>query len=346
MGRVALLLISFVGLVALACATGGGTEPSVRPTPASAPTEPVTPVAPTGEAGLTNAPEYQRMLTYEGSGQAVHPDVVYFPDGWHGFAYWMAMTPHPFDTAERENPSILASHDGLDWVIPSGVRNPVVARPPCDHNSDPDLVYNPDTDELLLYYTEVRRSEYCGAGTNENFVKLVRSTDGVNWTEPQTVMSFDLDIYPVYVSPSVVYRDGQFQMWMASNTNALIHTTSRDGVTWSPVEELAQAPRLWHVDVVYVEPKAEYWMLFVDSPLSGAILGLATSQDGLAWSSCQAPVLTPSLSWDNDRIYRSTFLYEEGIDLLRIWYSARSDAAEWRIGYTQGGYEELRSAIC
>ena len=107
---------------------------------------------------------------------------------------------------------------------------------------------------------------------------------------------------------------------------------------------MPQAP--WHLDVMYVEPQSAYWMLFVDSPLSGANLRFATSEDGLEWSVCPAPVLTPSLGWDNERIYRATFLYDEGADQLGVWYSARSDAAEWRIGYAQGGYAGLDGSLC
>lgn len=346
-GRVAVLLVSIAGLVAVACATDGVAEPIVTPTTAlDTWVTPVTGVVPSGETGLTNAPDYLRILTYEGSGQAVHPDVAFFPEGWNGFAYWMAMTPHPFDTAERENPSILASQDGLDWVIPAGLRNPVVARPPCDHNSDPDIVYNPATDELFLYYTDVRRSEFCGANSNDNFVKLTRSKDGVTWTEPQTIMRFDLATNPIYVSPSVVYRDGVFQMWMASNENTLVFSTSADGIAWSPLEELDLSPALWHVDVKYVEATSEYWMLYADSALSNGNLRLATSLDGLGWIPCRNPLLSPSDGWDSDRIYRATFLYEEGSDLLRVWYSARSTASEWRIGYTQSGYTEMFNSIC
>ena len=352
MERAALLSISLVGLVALACAGGGAAEQSATPaqqafaSPTGPPPATETPVTPLTGQELTNAPSYQEIPTYEGSGQAVHPDVVYFPDGWHGSTYWLAMTPYPGDTAVRENPSILVSDDGSSWALPPGVTNPLVAAPSCDHNSDPDIVYNPRADELYLYYTEVRRSSYCGAGANENFVKLITSRDGVQWTAPQTVMSFDLDTTPIYVSPSVVYRNGLFEMWLASNAETLVHATSSDGITWSPLQELTVPRAPWHLDVVYVEPQSAYWMLFVDSPLSGANLRFATSEDGLEWRVCPTPVLTTSLGWDNERIYRATFLYDEDADQLNVWYSARSDDAEWRIGYAQGGYGGLEGALC
>src|SRR4051794_8423432 len=50
--------------------------------------------------------------TYEVSGQVVHPAVVRFADGWHGYEYWMAVEPYPNENDHYENPSILASNDG------------------------------------------------------------------------------------------------------------------------------------------------------------------------------------------------------------------------------------------
>lgn len=106
------------------------------------------------------------------------------------------------------------------------------------------------------------------------------------------------------------------------------------------------APTPWHLGVAYVEPKSEYWMLFDDSPGSGAKLKFATSEDGLHWSVCSAPVLTPGLRRDSERVYRATFLYDDGVGSRRGWYSARSQAAEWHIGYSQGNYSGLDGSRC
>jgi hypothetical protein len=51
--------------------------------------------------------------TYDGSGQAVHPDIYYNANGWNGYYYWMAMTPYPNGDAAYENPSIIVSNDNL-----------------------------------------------------------------------------------------------------------------------------------------------------------------------------------------------------------------------------------------
>ncbi|MGB2695234.1 MAG: hypothetical protein WBD55_08615 [Dehalococcoidia bacterium] len=336
--RVTLLSTCALVLFLLACTSSADTasEPTVRPP------QPTLPQAPP----LTNAAESLDIPTYDGSGQAAHPDVVSFADGWGGHTYWMVMTPYPYDTSERENPSLLVSEDGQSWVVPAGVTDPLVSTPPCDHNSDPDLVYDPQTDELMLYYTEVLRPQFCGAGTNTNSVKLMTSSDGVAWSEPKTVMEFDLGRYPVYVSPAVVYRGGRFEMWMAGNDDTLVYTTSDDGEAWAPLQEGSLPDSLWHLDVQYVAARHEYWMLYATLPGTGGELKFARSADGLDWDMCEQPVLQASSGWDSDRIYRSTFLYDEARNMLRVWYSARDGEGVWGIGYTEGGHPGLSGGAC
>lgn len=68
--------------------------------------------------------------TYDGSGSSVHPSVLHFATGWHGWQYVMAYTPYPLLRAAYENPSLAVSHDGLVWVTPPGLHNPVLLPGP------------------------------------------------------------------------------------------------------------------------------------------------------------------------------------------------------------------------
>ena len=47
---------------------------------------------PFGDRPLTNAASPQGTQTYEGSGQVVHPGIVYFASPWHGWEYWLVVT--------------------------------------------------------------------------------------------------------------------------------------------------------------------------------------------------------------------------------------------------------------
>ena len=349
MWRISLALVLLVAFVAVGCGEGRGgapaaapseqtvTRPAETPLPGSTPTE-----APARPPALANALAFLEIPTYDGSGQAMHPDIAYFPDGWHGYKYWMAMTPYTYDSAGRENPSIVVSNEGSSWLVPPGLTNPLVPAPACDHNSDPDIVYDPHSDELYLYYTESQRAQYCGA-VKENHLRLIKSSDGVHWGAPQTVMSWDLGKNPLYVSPAIIYRRGSFEMWMASDTDGVVHATSEDGVNWSALERVSIDGTPWHLNVAYVEGESEYWMLFVDSPLAGSRLRLATSEDGLTWEVYPAPLLAPGSGWDDERIYRAAFLYGDDGE-LRVWYSARSSAGEWHTGYSEASLESLDSA--
>jgi len=335
MRRTALVLVSLLGLmglIALSCRDGGESASPTTPTgQVTAATAEPTKTEPL-PVGLANAATHQDIPTYDGSGQVVHPDIVYFPEGWRGYKYWMAVTPNYYDSEGRENPHVVASDDGSSWEAPPGLTNPVVAFPPCDHNSDPDIVYNPRSDELYLYYTEQRRAEYCGT-TNENRLRLLRSSDGIHWEGSQAVVSWDVAKEPLYLSPAVVYRDGRFELWLTTG-DEVVRATSEDGVSWSPLEPVSIDSAPWHFDIAYVKERSEYWMLFVDSPVAGARLRLATSKNGVNWTAYPDAVLSPGSGWDGERIYRSTFLCDAG-GVFRVWYSAKSGDGQWHVGYTE-----------
>ena len=84
---------------------------------------------------FSNAKEYLSTPTYDESGQVVHPDLVYFPEGWgrdkkgNDWNYWLALTPFPNCKESYENPSVLVSNDGVIWRAPHGLKNPVEAEP-------------------------------------------------------------------------------------------------------------------------------------------------------------------------------------------------------------------------
>jgi hypothetical protein len=180
------------------------------------------------------------------------------PDGWHGYKYWLANVPYPNGNDSFENPSVLASDDAAFWQIPAGGTNPLVSAPPCDHNNDPDLVYNPATDELWLYYLDTRRSSRCGASYNDNYLKLIKSSDGVHWSEPLTLIDWPLATNPLYVSPTITVVNGTLYLWAVNSATFTMRTaSSSDGMHFGPSSGLNIANLAWHVDVEYVPSKSE-----------------------------------------------------------------------------------------
>jgi hypothetical protein len=191
------------------------------------------------------------LTTYDGSGNSVHPSVVYIPDGLSGYNWWMGVTPYPVSGNNAyENPSILASNDGVEWVVPNGVTNPLV---PGDEgvifNSDSNLlaIDNDGVTELWYYYRETIIS------SNSIDINLIKSVDGINWDEPITVVPDDDD---TPISQAVYYNGNQFIMIAIDFDVAILRWTSPDGVVWTPAAAGAISGMpvdrfAWHMDILY-----------------------------------------------------------------------------------------------
>ena len=67
----------------------------------------------------------------------------------------MAVTPNQEGNSQFENPCLAASNDGINWGVPNGIDNPLsVAKkePDGTHNCDTDVIYDPVSNELWVYY--------------------------------------------------------------------------------------------------------------------------------------------------------------------------------------------------
>jgi len=95
------------------------------------------------------------IVTYEGSGQAVHPDFVRLPASWSGDPFRLVATPYPGGNATYENPSLYTGSTGIDWAVPEGVTNPLEQPEIGGYLSDPDMLYDPGANELRIYYRRV-----------------------------------------------------------------------------------------------------------------------------------------------------------------------------------------------
>ena len=65
------------------------------------------------------------LVTYDGSGQAVHPDFVRLPATWSGDPFRLVATPYPGGNANYENPSLFTGSTGTSWTVPQDVVNPL-----------------------------------------------------------------------------------------------------------------------------------------------------------------------------------------------------------------------------
>lgn len=318
---------------AAACSDAAAPHPPPPPPPPPPNEVPAPPVPVcTGLDVVCNVP----LPTYDGSGQLVHPDVAVFPNGFAGHVFWLAATPYPNGNANLENPSLFTD-DARRWMVPPNVTNPLVAPPPSPaHNSDPDLVFDPLTNRLRLYYRLTM---------NNVDAILMRSTaDGAHWSDPVTVASAQ---GIAIVSPAVVRMpDDRFVMWSVNaveggclaRSTVLERRTSLDGVHWtdpSPVHIAQHGYVLWHLDVQYIPSKKEYWALIAAYPVAAGCaaddLFFARSQDGVTWQTYPTPLVShldyPAYA---NAVYRSTFNYDADNDAVRLWLSgAALEQGSW-----------------
>jgi hypothetical protein len=265
------------------------------------------------------------IVTYEGSGQAVHPDFVRLPASWSGDPFRLVATPYPGGNATYENPSLYTGSTGIDWAVPEGVTNPLEQPEIGGYLSDPDMLYDPGANELRIYYRRV---------TSENEIWLIRSADGVIWSTPALTVHAPNHLI---VSPTIVRKsDTEWLMWSV-NSGALgcssASTTvelrrSTDGVRWSAPQTASLSDPdgfAWHIDVEWIPSRGEYWAVYPVKVAGGCTtdrLRFATSADGLHWTSYPSPLLLRGASDElRDIVYRSSLDFDAAADVVTLWYS-------------------------
>jgi hypothetical protein len=286
--------------------------------------------------------------TYEGSGQAVHPDVVHFKAAWHSWEYWMVMTPFPLGREAYENPSILVSHDGLKWQLPAGIVNPLARTPgKMGYNSDPDMSYDVANDRLVMLYREVTATQ--------NLIHSIASTDGVHWSKPLLIFQrANHDMVSPTVSmtaagvPTVWYveagpkncseRVSHVSMQTAASSAALMSTAPEKG--WSPIRRnvLVQAGmNIWHIDATWIAERKEYWATYIAYPIhkcAGQDLFFARSADGITWTTYSVPFLRhDAATWTAGSLYRSSVAYDAARDVVQFFVSGSAADKTWHLGY-------------
>lgn len=295
------------------------------------------------QARAENAKEPCNTPTQDGSGETVHPSVVYVEKGWRGHRYWMLVTGYGNSDSSLENPHLLASHDGQDWFDPEGLQNPIKATPPGGWNSDTDLVLVDD-----VMYCFYRSTLGTATAPTRDTIYLQTTSDAKSFTEEQVVIESPVGERE-FVSPTVVHDEATdtWRMWVVNSVpdprEVILFESSSPSGPWAEigVTEGLTAPLdsgqdLWHIEVR--DNGGEYTAMYSDSPAGVSSYGSlwrATSADGLSWEADPMAVLMGlSGSWDQG-IYRSSAVpaVVDGKLGYYLWYSAYSGEA-WRTGMT------------
>jgi hypothetical protein len=277
-------------------------------------------------------------------GQTTHPSVVQVPGGWNGYEYWMAHTPYPGGDDQYEDPNIIASHDGVTWTVPPGLRNPVDDRPgsPGPYNSDVDLRMGP-SDTMYLFWRTVLPEE------RQERLYYSTSTDGVTWSEKREYMRNDMSVRRL-LSPSLMYENHRWVMWavdMKPSPNQVVFLKGghRPEDEWTAPQRVDVGPMRtdrepWHLWIG--EFDGEYLGLLNDCALSttgreGELLFLAG--DGHRRFENSGESIIPQIQPNrHDELYHASMVADRENDRpgYRVWYSARLDSSPdvWNISRT------------
>lgn len=268
--------------------------------------------------------------------EIVHPSVLFFKSRWNGYHYWMAFTPYTQTNSDYENPSIVVSNDGINWIEPVGIVNPIVQKPIGGYNADVNLFEDKYGEKIHCVY----RERISGVSR----VKIVSSSDGINWTSPTEIL---YTAGKDNASPCVFWDDNKYVMLTANldshPTTTLQMYTSESALSgWQHIKDISipnipSGSELWHFELrkylgIYI---LVYTIASEGNFGSGGYLYMAKSKDLETWDTTEFPLLR-SGTWDT-YFYKSTFAVSENSygKYISLWYGAFDVSNTWNVGYTE-----------
>lgn len=260
--------------------------------------------------------------TYDGLNQPTHPSVLRFNKKWNGYKYWMAMTPHSNGSSAVENPSIVASNDGINWIVPTGVTNPLVSAPSAGFYADTALVFANNI--MYIYWAHFDSSD------NGNY--RISSINGITWSPPERTNGAT-DI----TNNGLTNIGGNKWIAFSHDGNTLYKITSSDGINWYRRHPVASnvGGNIWHSQVYYDGSGFHFLINSYgsqhESGADGSKLYYGYSKDGNSIAIDPSPLLIPE---DNTPmsagLYTSQLVPYEGQDFI-IYVSSITTDKKWAI---------------
>lgn len=319
---------------------------------------------------LANAKQPLQTPTYDGSGQVVHPSIIDFfnefgINAWSGYRYWMVLTPYPYGQNRFENPSLYASNDGLSWVVPPNITNPLdTSSGGLDKGFlfDPEMIFNPDCNQLWIYYRF--------ADSHVLKMHLIKINQDLTMTKPVTIMEQSPWSQRDNRHRSFcIWRESavRWHMWGGGGEAVSPYNTyyffSTDGICWGKPQRVVNEQGLdpfqavglsnWHMAGKPNKKERRVEFLVYSTVVRTLLkrLFISINPNPVVYAECpmdeptlfrtplSSPVLLPSKSgWDNGHLYRCSFqIIDDGTAYVySIWYSARGSDGQWHLGHTGG----------
>lgn len=280
---------------------------------------------------FARAVNHLNLITYDGSGQTVHPDILFFPNGLFGYRYWMVNTPFPNNSDIYENPSIWFSNDGFSWS--SLNNNPIVPQPPDGFLSDPCIVWDESRNKLRVYY----RRSYPPPISTDSEIRMIESGNGFDWSNDQVVFTHQSE---GRYSPQVYCDgDGNYKLWIVAqelyggDQGSLKYRSSSDGIIWTNEADvtftgLPTDYRPWHINIKRLNNKFEWEGVCIAYKIGGGhALFYIYGDNPLVLSAQTDEILktTPD-SWDYSGFYQSVLLRKD--NEYRLWYTGRANSGQ------------------
>lgn len=279
-----------------------------------------------------NSKGYLSIPVYNSeSMQATHPSVLFFSNKWNGYHYWMAMTPYEQGNENLENPSILASDDGVYWVVPSGLTNPIIKTNNVSdyHYSDVHLVYV--NNKLECWFRKVTRGSL---PTNEIIMRKT-SENGILWTDEEVLYETNLSDRNDYtLSPCVIYEENKYKIWVMNRKyKQLDYFESQNGYNWEKVRSIVVPHKngtpIWHFDIKHTKNGYELYAC-VGTTYKCYEICYSVSVDNKQFSQFETILTNSKLGFDESRLYRPCFV--DTLNRRFLYYGGISASNAWRIG--------------
>jgi len=275
----------------------------------------------------------------------------------------MVLTPYPYGQDQYENPSLYASHDGYTWIVPGSISNPLATAAETGDKGflfDPDVIYNPDTDQLWIYYRF--------ANTAMLKMLLIRINPDLTMTRPVPCMEQSPWSQKDNRARSFcIYREcsDRWHMWGGGGKEKPPYDTwyffSNDGIQWREPQRVVNKDRTdpfqsiglsnWHMSGKPNNKERRVEFLVYTTVNSPVRKHLFSHKNPIVYAECgfdsptlfttplASPVLLPSENgWDSGRLYRCSFqiIDDRTAYLYAVWYSAQGSDGQWHIGHTKG----------
>ncbi len=223
--------------------------------------------------------QIMNVSTFDKSNEFTHPSVLYFKNSFNGYKFWMVYTPYSNCRVELENPCIAVSNDGINFIPPKNVINPLLPiidnsnKEYIEYYNDPNLIYVNDKLELWYRLTteSLDKTRY-----QQKIFRMI-SSDGISWSSPELIID-DLTNSKNLISISLLYRDNKYYLYYFNLDLKPTLITSINLKDWSQEKKISiknYDGKYWHGEVKKINDNYKY--LFVDNTYN---LYICSSVDG------------------------------------------------------------------